>query len=211
MIDTDINEAPALPRGYWQDASGNLIPIAKIKDIDKARNKVVYDLAEKAIAMRQLLLDFKLDVMGAVAGFVQLSADEYGTTVGGKKGNVTLVSFDGRYKIIRQVQETLAFDERLQVAKALIDECVHAWAKGANKNIQALVNHAFQVDKQGQVSTARVLGLRQLAIEDGKWQQAMAAIADSMRIVASKSYVRFYERVGATGEYLPISLDVSAL
>ena len=211
MSTTDTTEAPAIPRGYWQDASGNLIPVSKIKNIDKARHHVVYDLAGKAIAMRNLLLDFKVDVMAAVAGFVQASADEYGTKVGGAKGNVTLVSFDGRYKIIRQVQESLAFDERLQVAKSLIDECVHDWAKGANKNIQALVNHAFQVDKQGQVSTARVLGLRQLAIEDEKWRQAMAAIADSMRTTASKSYVRFYERVDSTGEYVAIPLDVSAL
>ncbi len=211
MSNIDTTEAPAIPRGYWKDANGNLIPVAKIKDIDKGRNLVVYALAEKAIAMRNLLLDFKVDVMAAVAGFIQTSADEYGTKVGGTKGNVTLISFDGKYKIVRQVQETLAFDERLQVAKTLIDECVHAWAKGANKNIQALVNHAFQVDQQGKVSTGRVLGLRQLAIDDVKWKQAMAAIADSMRTTASKSYVRFYERIDSTGEYVAIPLDVSAL
>ncbi len=39
----------------------------------------------------------------------------------------------------------------------------------------------------------------------------MRAIADSMRTSASKSYIRFYERNDATGEYVAIPLDVSAL
>jgi hypothetical protein len=149
--------------------------------------------------------------LGEVAEFVLDSAADYDVKVGGTKGNVTIISFCGRFKVLRQVQESIAFDERLQVAKTIIDECVHAWAKGANKNIQALVNPAFQVDSAGKVSTGRVLGLRQLAIDDDRWRQAMEAIADSMRTVASKSYIRFYERDDNTGEYVPIPLDLAAL
>ncbi|MBK1614979.1 sulfate transporter [Rubrivivax gelatinosus] len=204
-------DTTTVPKGYWQDASGNLVPIAKIKPLDKQRQALAEQLTEQAKAMQKQLRAFKLDAMAAVAGFVSDSAAQYGVKVGGEKGNVTIVSFDGRFKIIRQVQETLAFDERLQVAKEIIDECVHAWAKGANRNIQALVNHAFQVDSAGKVSTSRVLGLRQLKIDDERWRQAMDAIADSMRVAASKSYVRFYERDDKTGEYVAIPLDVSAL
>ena len=36
---------------------------------------------------------------------------------------------------------------------------MHAWAEGANDNIKALVNHAFQTDKEGKINTSRVLGL----------------------------------------------------
>ena len=38
------------------------------------------------------------------------------------KGNVTLTSYDGKYKIQRAIAEYLHFDERLQVAKELIDD-----------------------------------------------------------------------------------------
>lgn len=210
LLATAATDSGAVPRGYWQDASGNLVPIAKVKDIDKERHHLVGSLAKKAKDMAQALRQFKLDTMSDVAAFVSLSADQYGLQLGGEKGNVTLVSFDGKYKVVRAISESLAFDERLQVAKGIIDECVHLWAKGANKNIQALVNHAFQVDKAGKVSTGRVLGLRQLKIEDPKWAQAMEAIADSMKATGSKAYIRFYERDEATGEYVAIPLDVSA-
>lgn len=203
-------EQATIPRGYWQDANGALIPEAKIKPIDKARHKAVTTMVDQALKASEMLRQFKLAVLTEIEAFVQQSAAEYDAKLGGKKGNVTLVSFDGRFKVVRSIQETLVFDERLQVAKGLIDACVHAWAKGASKNIQALVNHAFQVDKEGQVSTARILALRQLAIEDEQWRRAMDAIADSMKTASSKAYVRFYRRIDETGEYVAISLDVTS-
>jgi hypothetical protein len=206
-----MSQPTDIPKGYWQDANGALIPIDKIKAVDKARDKAVRTMVDQAQQMTGTLAAFKLAAMAEVEAFVALSAAEYGAKLGGKKGNITLTSFDGSLKVIRAMQDSMAFDERLQVAKSLIDECVHAWAKGASKNIQALVNHAFQVDTQGQVNIGRVLGLRRLDIDDPKWRQAMEAIGASMKTVSSKAYIRFYRRDDASGEFRPIALDVSAL
>ena len=199
-----------IPAGYWQDAAGSLIPESKVKDIDKLRHQTVTELCQQAERHEATLGEFKTSSMAEVAAFIETSLEQYGVKCGGKKGNVTLVSFDGLYKITRQMQDTITFDERLQAAKALIDECVHEWSADANDNIRVLVNHAFQVDKEGKVNTGRVLGLRQLKILDTKWQQAMTAIADSMHAVSSKTYIRFYKRNDA-GEYNPISLDMASV
>lgn len=199
-----------IPAGYWQDANGALIPVSKIKEIDKDRNATVVQLAEAAKNVSASLLGFKLQAMQTIQEFVNRSLEQYEVKTGGDKGNVTLVSFDGRYKITRQVQDSITFDERLQAAKALIDECIHIWAKGSNSNIKVLVNDAFQVDKAGAVNTSRVLGLRRLAIDDPTWTRAMAAISDSMRVSSSKAYVRFYERDEA-GDYQAINLDVAGV
>ena len=200
-----------IPAGYWQDASGSLIPESKIKDIDKLRHQVVTDLCVMAEKSRDGLADFKARAMQEVAALVSTSMEQYGVKAGGEKGNVTLISFDGRYKLVRSMQDKLTFGEQLMAAKALIDECVHEWAQGANDNIKALVNHAFQTDKEGKINTGRVLGLRRLKIPDAKWQSAMQAIADSIQIASTKPYVRFYKRNDTTGEYESISLDVAAV
>ena len=210
------NEAAMIPPGYWQDAEGKLVLSSKVKDIDKERHKAVTSICEAAKKTSATMLGFKLAAVEAVDAFVAHSLAQYeagagGKKTGGKKGNVTLTSFDGRYQVKRQMADTIVFDERLQAAKVLIDECITGWSKGSNANIKVLVNDAFQVDKQGNISTGRVLGLRALAIEDAQWLQAMQAIADSMKVVSTKAYVRFYERDEASGEYLPINLDVAAL
>ncbi len=200
----------ATPPGYWEDANGSLIPVSKIKDIDKDRHRTVTDLCEAAKRKSAELADFKAHSMTSITEFIDRSLAEYDVKHGGKKGNVTLFSFDGRFKIVRQMQETLMFDERLMAAKALIDECIHGWSKGSNANIKVLVNDAFQVDQAGKISTGRVLGLRRAKIEDEKWQRAMAAISDSITVASSKPYIRFYER-DARGEYQPITLDLAAV
>ena len=201
----------AIPAGYWQDASGSLIPESKIKDIDKLRHQVVTDLCVMAEKSRDGLADFKARAMQEVAALVSTSMEQYGVKAGGEKGNVTLISFDGRYKLVRSMQDKLTFGEQLMAAKALIDECVHEWAHNADDNIKVLVNHAFQTDKEGKINTGRVLGLRRLEIRDAKWQSAMQAIADSIQIASTKPYVRFYKHNDTTGEYESISLDVAAV
>lgn len=200
-----------IPAGYWPDAKGNLIPEAKVKPIDKVQHELVNRLCVMAKDQSAILAVFKRHTADELAAFVSLSGSEYGVQVGGDKGNVTLLSFDGKYKVVRQMSDSISFGPQLLAAKQLIDNCVHRWAAGANDNIRALVNHAFQTDQAGKINTARVLALRQLDIKDEEWLRAMQAIADSIQTTSSKPYLRFYERNDATGEYLPIVLSVAAV
>ena len=207
------NEQNVVPKGYWEAADGSLIPESKVSDVDKARDKLVRKLCADAKKIQATMAAYKGQAMVDIAEFVQMSADQYNVVLRGAagKGNVTLVSYDGRFKVVRAMAEKIAFDERLQVAKAKVDECIHRWAKGANKNLQVLVNKAFETDKEGNVSAGRILSLRSYQIDDPDWKLAMDAIADSMRVSASKSYVRFYERDDATGEYRAINLDLAGV
>ncbi|GAB6037662.1 DUF3164 family protein [Fundidesulfovibrio butyratiphilus] len=199
-----------IPEGYMEDPQGRLVPLAMVKDVDLARHELVLEVVGKARAVHDDLAKFQADVQADVAAFVQLSAEQYGVKIGGDKGNLSLVSYDGRYKVQRQVAETLAFDERLQAAKALVDECITEWTTGSRDEIRALINDAFQVDKEGRINTGRVLGLRRLKIDDDRWRQAMQAVSDSLRVAGSKTYLRVYER-REDGKYVPIALDLAAM
>ena len=187
------------------------MPLDQIKDVDRLRDDLVQNVISQVLALQAEMRRVKALLIDEVDAFLELSAREYDTTYGGKKGNVTLSSFDGQYQVKRAVADHLAFDERLQVAKELIDQCIHEWTAGSRSEVQALVEHAFQTDKEGKISTARVLGLRSLNIQDEKWQSAMQAIMDSIQVTGSKSYLRFYERQGEDGPYRQIPLDVAAL
>ena len=190
---------------YKQDAKGNLVPLSNIKEIDLLRDELVMELAGKARSVQEKIVDFKRGAVEDIAAFVQLSADRYDVSLG---GNVTLHSFDGQYRVNLAMQDTLVFDEGLLAAKALIDECINEWTEGSRTELKTLINAAFQVDKEGNISTARVLGLRRLAIKDDKWQRAMDALSDSLQVHTSKQFVRIYER-GQDGEYQLMNLDIA--
>jgi hypothetical protein len=195
---------------YMENAQGHLIPVEQVKPIDMARHELVMEKVGKVLEMQAALRTLKAEIMGDIEAFVSMAADEYGAKIGGKKGNVTLQSFDGRYQLKRQISEHLAFDERLQAAKALIDECIREWAEGADTKLQALVNDAFQVDKEGRINTGRILGLRRLKMDDDRWHRAMEAISDGLTVTGTKAYFRAYERTG-DGAYKPLPLDMAAL
>lgn len=193
---------------YRQDAKGNLIPLENIKETDLLRDELVMEIVAKAQAVRDNIATFKQRSMDDIAAFAQLSAEKYGAKLGGSKGNIRLTSFDGAYRIALAMQDTLTFDERLAAAKALIDECINEWTAGSRPELKALINDAFQVDKEGNISTTRVLGLRRLSIDDEKWHRAMDALSDSVQVQTSKPFVRVYRRE-ANGEYSLMSLDIA--
>ena len=193
---------------YMTDAKGRMTPVDAIKPIDLLRDETVTGIANKVLALNSVMKAEKETLFELVYDFLELSANEYDTKYGGKKGNVSLFSFDGKYKVQISVSDTIVFDERLQVAKNLIDECIGDWSAGSDTKIMTLVNDAFQVDKEGQVSTYRVLGLRRHDFDHPKWLKAMEAISDAMQVTSTTEYIRVYER-DEHGKYQQIPLDFS--
>ena len=200
-----------IPEGFWQDAEGRLVQDFKVREIDKLRDQLVREIVARMQTTADELSKLKREVLDDIASFVQLSAERYDVLLGGTKGNVTLVTYDGEFKLIRAVSDNLVFDEGLQAAKALIDECIQSWMKdGVNANLAVLVQDAFQVNKQGRINTGRVLGLRRHKIDDPRWLRAMEAISDSLRTSSTSTYVRAYRR-DRHGEYQPITLDLAGV
>ena len=203
-------EKKPIPDGYWINARGSLDPIETIKPIDRARDELVRELVAGARTLSGDVARYKDKALADIAAFVQLSGEQYGVRVGGNKGNVQLVSYDGRYKVLRAVAEHLSFDERLQAAKELIEQCLTEWTQDARPELRAIVNRAFETDKAGNLNTNAVLALRRLDINDERWQRAMQAIGESLQVVGSKSYIRLYERVCDSDKYQLISLDIAS-
>ncbi|MFC0349713.1 DUF3164 family protein [Undibacterium danionis] len=200
-----------VPAGFMKNSVGHLVPVSLVAPIDKQRDQLVQELIQKAVGVKEALTAFKAQAFGDIAAFVDLSMEQYQAKLGGKKGNVTLFSFDGKYKVQFAVSEKIQFDERLQAAKSLIDECIKDWSQGSSPEIQVLVQDAFKTDSEGNLNHARILGLRRLDIKDERWNNAMKAIGESVQVVGSKQYVRFYERRGDTDQYDAIPLDMAAL
>ncbi|MGL4886255.1 MAG: DUF3164 family protein, partial [Aeromonas veronii] len=196
---------------YRKDAQGRLVPESMIKPIDLERDKLVIGIVEKALEQNVSLARFKAATFGDIEAFVELSAEQYDVKLGGKKGNVSLLSFNGRYRVDRAIQETIKFDERLQAAKELIEQCLQDWTQGSRDELKVIVNDAFRVDTSGEIRAGRVLALRRYEFTDERWLRAMRAIGDAVQVTGSKMYIRVYERVGDTNQYRAISLDISTI
>lgn len=202
----DINGVPYVNKG-----KGELTPLSAIKPEHIEEDELVRRLSARAAEINQQLADFRSEIFGEVTAYRQLLAEKYGLTRGGKKGNITLSTVDTSLRLTIQVADTLTFGPELEVAKELIDSCIRRWSEGSNDNIRALIDQAFQVDKQGKLNTDRILGLRRLKISDdtGEWEKAMGVIADAVRVMSSKEHARFYRVDRDTGSESRIPLDLA--
>ncbi len=203
--------AQEIPEGYRMNAQQHLVHESLIKPVDALRDDLVKSLAKRADELHQDLANFKDTAFKETAAFIEEAASQYDVELGGKRGNVTLYSFDGQYKVERQTQDRIGVNESIMAAKKLMDECAEKYAKDAGPEAQAIISHAFKTNKQGELVISRLLELRKLDIKDEDWQKAMQAINDSLHAVGSKSYIRVYQRVGDTDRFEAINLNLSSI
>lgn len=195
---------------YMTNAQGHHVPVDLVKDIDKLRNQTVLSIWERFKTKAGELEQFRSAIAEEINSFLSLSAEQYRVKLGGAKGGVSLTSYDGNIKITIGTNDIVNFTEQIKTAQTLIYECIELWTEGTKPEVRAIIDNAFKVGKSGMMSVSRVTGLFALDIEDEKWKTAMQAVRDSMQVVSSRKYLRFYVR-GADGKYQLQPLDATAL
>ena len=199
-----------VPNGYLRDSKGRLVPERLVKPIELLEDQTVRKIMGYADELSQQIARFKAHTFDVIGAFLSLIKEKYQAERGGSKGNMTFTSFDGTFQVKIAVADTMTFGAELQIAKTLIDECIRDWSEDSNDHVKMLVQHAFRVDKEGQVSREAIFALRRVDINDERWRRAMDAINDSIRVVGSKTYVRFYRRPDPTAAWEQVTIDLAA-
>lgn len=196
-------------REFMHNAKGGLDPIGNVKDQYKLEDQTVRKCIEFALNLNAQLSRFRGHTAADLSALDALLGEKYNVTIGGKKGNRTYQTYDGLMKIQVQVSDLISFGPELQVAKALIDECLTEWSADSRPEIQSIVTRAFNTEKEGQVNRADVFMLLKLEIDDVRWKKAMDAVRDAIRVTGSKEYVRFYQRESIETDWQAITIDLA--
>jgi hypothetical protein len=191
------------------NALGHFVPAHLVRPEHKLEDQLARDLVARAEALHEQLVLFKASAFSDVQALMALLGERYRVKLGGTRGGVKLHSYDGLLRITISVADLMTFGPELRAAKALIDECITDWSAGSNENIRVIVNDAFSVGDGGKLQVDRVLALRRLEINDEKWQRAMGAISDALRVVQTREYIRIYRRKDRDAEFEQVVLDAS--
>jgi len=216
---TDIQpEAPAdgiieiQGEKYMRNTSGHLVPLETIQPEDLLMDETTRKICGFALDLSAQISRFHGHTFDDIVTTIDLMNEKYGRRLGGAKGNVTLTSFDGTLQVKVQVQDQITFGPELQAAKELVDVCISRWSEGSNAQVRTLIQHAFQVDKEGRINRSALFQLRRMRVEDGdpEWRAAMDALSDAIRVIGSKEYLRFYRREHARARWEPITIDLAS-
>jgi len=192
---------------FWIDAEGNPIPESYVSKGDKKRDRLVEKLFKQAEKMNLKLKQMKENHLHEIERFLGEVAAEYGTDW---KGNAELRNFSQDKEISVQINKKIAFNEKLQIARVKINQCIEKWSEDTDMKIRVLINRAFKVDAKGNLDSKLILSLRSIKIKDKLWMEAMELISESIQIEYSKKYLHFRFK-DANGKWQTISLNFSHL
>lgn len=196
--------------GDWLNARGKSVPISYVNPMDRKKDATVESIIKAALKMEAKQRELKAKWLKKIAEFYAALQAEAGVAVEGK-GNICLTNFSGDKQVEFSMHDIIAFDEKLGIAKQLIDGCLSKWSVDAHPNLKVVIDQAFEVDKKGNVNTSAILKLRELNIKDGDWQTAMEMIADSISVSGTRQYLNVRIRKNPTDKFRTINLNMSSM
>lgn len=197
--------------GSWINRNGNAVNPKLIDPVAKRRDRVVERIIKKAEKLESMMLKVKQEIFNEVETYMNYIQKKSGAEEVDTKGNITLSDYSSLKKVKIQINEMLEFDERLNVAKQLIDECLTEWASDAAEELKAIVAEAFNVDKKGKVNKFMLFRLKKIRVKHPKWTKAMQLIDESTDVVGTRQYLMFQTRESIRDDFRTINLNFSSI
>ena len=189
------------------DAQGREFPVKVLHTEIVEKDAAVKKAMDCALKLQERIISDKQKLIQTIEKYLNDAARRNNLEW---KGNALLISFDEKYRVEMRFREKIQFGIELQLAKQKIDECIKAWSADSNDNLKAIVNDAFQLDKNGQLARYRIFSLRRFKIKDPVWKEAMELIDKAILVTSTKQYISFAVRDEA-GNYNRIVLNFSTL
>ena len=177
-------------QGNWLDSKGRPVPEEYIRPEDKRRDKLVEGILKRVSKLSAKLESEKTEIVDAIEKYLKELAKDNKVRENWK-GNILLYNFSQNLCIERRIDETISFDERLQMVKTTIDKWINNKLKDTDPTLSKVIAQAFSVDKQGRINTAMLLKLKRIDIQDAEWKKAMQLLDDSIFVKSSKMALRF--------------------
>lgn len=197
-------------KGEWIDPRGKTVPPEYVRPIDRQKDRVVEQCVKDMEKLQAQMLKTKERVMNRLKKF-DLKLQKKYETKRSKKGNIMLTNFSGDKQIEFAMKDIIEFDEKLQLAKEVIDEWMREKMKNVDPSLRAVIETAFDVDKKGRINTQAILKLRTLNIKDEKWKKAMNLIGEAISVGGTRQYLVARKRPNSMAKFETINLNFSNL
>jgi hypothetical protein len=195
-----------------KDHNGYEIPMSSVAKIELQKDKTARKMADKFKKMSVMLYNLKDEAFDEADKIYEAQLRAYeidGRDTEKMKGNFTFYSYDKHFKIEVNIGQRLEFDDKINLAKAEIDEYLKDITEGQNNDIITIVNHAFTTVR-GKLDHKKILQLFSYKIKNARWEKAMTLLKDSITTNHSKRYIKVLER-DSNGEYQNINVQFSSL
>jgi hypothetical protein len=180
----------------------------KRADYEALRNETIDKLVTRAVVLSNMLKDFKTGVFDDLSTLYDL-LKEYSSRHADGKGNFTIESQDGDYKIEFSRQTLGSFDERAdQAAFHIIDFVNSRWS--GDVETKELITGILERSKgKFDIKQIQKLYAMEAKFNDPNWLEGIRLFKEAWRPSETKDYTRFW--VKYKGEYQAVNLNFSSI
>jgi hypothetical protein len=197
--------------GSWINRNGKPVPERNIPKHIKRRDKTVTQIMGIVSKLQARMIADKAKTRKLIEQYCKYVANVSDNSDLTPEGNIQLSDYANLNQVSLYTNQLIGFDERLNIAKGLINKCITKWSKGTNANLRVIVDNAFKMDKQGNLNRALILQLFQIEIQDKNWKKAIALIKDSIYTKETKQYLKIAKRNSTEDKFQGVTLDMSTL
>ncbi len=190
-----------------RNADGDLVPVTK--DV-VARDKAIHGTISLLEGVQESNKQANKKVWKTWDNFFTEAYEKHGMNFFEEdKQSITLFSFDGKHKVSLSAPHNIVWNEKIGVAKKLIEEVVAEQYKD-DPFINALVKQLLNSQQGGKVNTYALSMFRKIENPDPRWAQAQKTIGEAQDVSQGKKYIRAYNK-DQKGAWKQIVVNFSAL
>lgn len=195
------------PVTTMRDSNGNDIPLKYVSKYDKAKDKAVRRILYRFKVARSMLESVVSQTIAELQALAQTKESL------GAKGNFSARSFDGLIQVSIRQQYNILLDERVVHARELMLGYVTGVLAKVGENdakaLRLIVAEAFKTNAQGFLSTAKIMSLLRMEIDNPDWHEAKRILQDSIKPQKGKRYLICETRQDTQHDFAPIRLDAA--
>lgn len=198
-----------IKNGNWINKDGQEIPSKYVSQKDKLDDKTVEQIVKIAKKLNQQLAEGKTKINTLLENYIK-SSNELRKVNVEWKGNFTIMNFDKSLKVEKRIAEYIEFNNELQIAKGLIEQCINKWTDNALEQVKLIINDIFNIGKKKLIPRNNLIKLKKYKFPEPEWKQAMQIISEALEVSERRPYVNVYEKMSEKA-YKQILLNFSAV
>lgn len=195
-----------------RNCNGCLVQVSRLRPDVVLTDGVARSIVRKMQALAAHNARVKKEIFEEAQAYQDLMFEQYRARIGGRRGGLTISSFNDLQKVVFQTTDYSRVTAALPAAQALMSEILDDLTRDVGPDLRTLIMAAFERDeKTGKVNVQELNGLKKYKLNHAKWPDFIRALNDAIEPAGSKEGIRAYTRDTITDVPKQVVVDFSRL
>lgn len=192
----------------WIDAKGRIIPSEHVSDEVKYQEFVLDRIRKEAERINKTISEGKAIIEELNKQFLSMKAKQAGYDEW--EGAVTLISFDGKFKMETKCSELITFGPDAQSGHRKIKEALETELQNVKYDVKEAILSLIEPSTSGVIPKVNLTKVKKWKLDSDLFREGIALFDSAANVTETKVYRKFYIRE-EDGSWTPLNVAYTQL